>query len=153
MVAAVQWSVSRDLTALQREVFVAIVVWRWRSTSLPTGAAPRGAPSTKRSTMPGARFDGGLRPRAGPSTRQEVSYERAGGVLRRLIGPAGADPGCDGSLETFELFLEADLAGQPAAEHIPCAAVHLEACPDCREDYIGLRDLVLAEAKGPATPG
>ena len=74
-------------------------------------------------------------------------------VLRRLIGPACADPGCDGSLETFELFLEADLAGRPAAELYPGADVHLEACPDCREDYVGLRDLVLAEAEWPANPG
>jgi hypothetical protein len=74
-------------------------------------------------------------------------------VLRRLIGPAGADPGCDGSLETFELFLEADLAGEPASELYPGAAVHLEACPDCREDYAGLRDLVLAAAEWPLNPG
>ncbi len=74
-------------------------------------------------------------------------------VLRRLIGPVGADPGCDGSLDTFELFLEADLAGQPAAELYPGAAVHLEACPDCREDYAGLRELVLAAAEWPAGQG
>ena len=61
-------------------------------------------------------------------------------VLRRFdLTTVGADPGCDGSLDTFELFLEADLAGQPAAELYPSAAVHLEGCPDCREDYAGLR--------------
>ena len=74
-------------------------------------------------------------------------------LLRRLVGPTGVDPGCDGSLETFELFLEADLAGQPAAEIYPAAAVHLEACPDCSEDYAGLRELVVAAADWPASPG
>ena len=73
-------------------------------------------------------------------------------VLRRLIGPAGGDPGCDGSLDTFELFLEADLAGRPAAELFPGAAVHLEACPDCHEDYVGLRELALAAGDESANP-
>jgi hypothetical protein len=74
-------------------------------------------------------------------------------VLRRVIGPVGSDPGCDGALETFELFLEADLAGRSAAEVYRGQAVHLEACPDCREDYAGLRELVLAAADYPASPG
>jgi hypothetical protein len=65
-------------------------------------------------------------------------------MLRRLLGPAGDDPGCDGSLDSFELLLEADLAGRSAAALYPGAAVHLEACPDCRQDYVGLRVLVLA---------
>ena len=73
-------------------------------------------------------------------------------VLRRLVGPTGADPGCDGSLQTFERFLEADLAGRPAAEIYPGAAVHLDACPDCREDYAGLRELVLAAADWSTSP-
>lgn len=71
-------------------------------------------------------------------------------MLRRLVGPPGADAGCDASLETFELFLEADLAGRPAAELYPAAAVHLEGCPDCREDYVGLRALVLSTAEWPS---
>ena len=71
-------------------------------------------------------------------------------LLRSWIGPGGADPGCDGALDTFELFLEADLAGRPAADLYPGQAVHLEACPDCREDYVGLRELVLADGEGPA---
>ena len=74
-------------------------------------------------------------------------------LLRTWIGSVGDDPGCDGALETFELFLEADLAGRRAAEQYPGQAVHLEACPDCREDYAGLRELVLASADWPASPG
>jgi hypothetical protein len=71
-------------------------------------------------------------------------------LLRRWIGPGGDDPGCGGSLETFELYLEADLAGRPAAALFPGAAVHLSACPDCREDYVGLRELVLAVGEEPS---
>ena len=73
-------------------------------------------------------------------------------VLRGWIGPVGADPGCDGALKTFDLFLEADLAGRPAAELYPGQAIHLEACPDCREDYVGLRSLVQAGEEGRAHP-
>ena len=69
-------------------------------------------------------------------------------LLRSWIGPVGADPGCDGALDAFELFLEADLAGRPAADLYPGQAVHLEACPDCREDYVGLRALVLGTEGG-----
>ena len=74
-------------------------------------------------------------------------------LLRSWIGPVLTDPGCDGALETFELFLEADLAGRTAAELYPGQAVHLGACPDCREDYAGLRELVLAEGDWPVGPG
>jgi hypothetical protein len=73
-------------------------------------------------------------------------------TVRRYLGPVGADPGCDASLETFDLFLEADLGGRSAPELYPAAAVHLEGCPDCREDYIGLRELVQSAAEWPA-PG
>jgi hypothetical protein len=45
------------------------------------------------------------------------------------------------------------LVGGASLELYPGAAVHLEACPDCREDYVGLRDLVLAEENRPASPG
>jgi hypothetical protein len=71
-------------------------------------------------------------------------------LLHRWIGPAGDDPGCEGSLETFELYLEADLAGRPAAALFPGSATHLAACPDCREDYVGLRELVLSGPEGPS---
>jgi hypothetical protein len=61
----------------------------------------------------------------------------------------------------FDLLTAAGLIGHRMASgaivlssvYWPGAAVHLEACPDCREDYVGLRDLVLAEAKWPANPG
>ena len=71
-------------------------------------------------------------------------------LLRRWIGPAGDDPGCEGSFETFELFVEADLAGRPADALFPGAALHLESCPDCREDFVALRELVVAAGDEPS---
>jgi hypothetical protein len=65
-------------------------------------------------------------------------------LLGSVLGPVGPDSGCEGGLEVLDLFVEAELAGRPAAELFPEVAVHIEACPDCREDYEGLRELASA---------
>ena len=65
-------------------------------------------------------------------------------ALRRILGRAGADAGCDDSLAVLDLVVDAELAGRPAAEAFPAVAVHLDSCPDCREDYVGLRAIAAA---------
>lgn len=75
-------------------------------------------------------------------------------LLRRILGPAGADAGCDHSGELLDQFVEAELAGRAAAELFPEVAAHLEGCPDCREDHDGLRALAgSAPSEGPAASG
>lgn len=69
-------------------------------------------------------------------------------LLQSILGPAGPDAGCDGGLEVLDLYVEAELAGRPAAALFPDVAVHIEACPDCREDYEGLRELANTEPEG-----
>lgn len=71
-------------------------------------------------------------------------------LVRRWIGPVGEDPGCEGSFETFELYVEAVLAGRPADALFPGPALHVEACPDCHEDFVALRELVLAAGEEPS---
>jgi hypothetical protein len=63
-------------------------------------------------------------------------------TLRQLLGRGGADAGCDDSLEVLDQLVEEEMAGRVVAEVFPDVALHLEACPDCREEYEGLRDLV-----------
>ncbi|HSL35156.1 MAG TPA: hypothetical protein VK871_15995 [Candidatus Limnocylindrales bacterium] len=72
-------------------------------------------------------------------------------LLQSILGPAGPDAGCDGGLEVLDLFVEAELAGRPADALFPDVAVHIQACPDCREDYEGLREL--ARSDGEASTG
>jgi len=62
-------------------------------------------------------------------------------TLRRILGPTGRDAGCEHSLELADEFVELELRGGAAREAFPDVATHLDACPDCREDYAGLREL------------
>lgn len=70
----------------------------------------------------------------------------ADNLATRVLGPGGADPGCEGALERLDEFAELELAqGTPAGPFVAIAR-HLEACPDCREDYEGLRELARSRA-------
>jgi hypothetical protein len=69
-------------------------------------------------------------------------------AVRELLGRHGADSGCDDSGEVLDQWIEAELAGLAAAELFPDVAVHLASCPDCREDYEGLRELVRSSGAG-----
>lgn len=62
-------------------------------------------------------------------------------LTRRVLGPVGADPGCEGALERLDELVELELAHRVPAGPLLEVARHLEACPDCREDYEGLREL------------
>lgn len=62
-------------------------------------------------------------------------------AMRGLFGRGGDDAGCEESLEVLDLVVEAELSGRPVAEAFPAVAVHLDSCPDCGEDYEGLRAL------------
>lgn len=59
-------------------------------------------------------------------------------ALRRILGRGGEDAGCEESLAVLDLVVDAELAGRSTADAFPAVAVHLDSCPDCREDYEGL---------------
>ena len=63
-------------------------------------------------------------------------------LLRRVLGPAGDDAGCERTLEVLDEYVEHLLAGRSAAARYPDVATHLAACPDCAEDRQVLMDLV-----------
>ena len=65
-------------------------------------------------------------------------------LVRRLLGPGGPDAGCEATLELLDRLVEGELAGRTPPDSFRDATRHLDACPDCREDYEGLRQLVRA---------
>ena len=68
--------------------------------------------------------------------------------LRRLLGPAGPEIGCDECFAELDRYVELEVAGRDADSVIPGLRAHLEGCPACREEHDSLLALVQAE---PAT--
>jgi predicted anti-sigma-YlaC factor YlaD len=62
-------------------------------------------------------------------------------LARQMLGPGGSDAGCDRSLELVDQLIDLELAGQVLPAPLLDVARHLAACPDCREDYEGIRAL------------
>lgn len=66
-------------------------------------------------------------------------------AIRRLLGPAEPEVGCEECFEQLDRFVELELAGAAADAAIPGLRAHLEGCPACHEEYLSLRALVEAE--------
>jgi predicted anti-sigma-YlaC factor YlaD len=66
-------------------------------------------------------------------------------ALSRLLGPAGAEIGCDACFEELDRYVELELAGKDTDAAVPGLRAHLEGCPACREEYESLRALVGGE--------
>jgi hypothetical protein len=58
--------------------------------------------------------------------------------LRRLLGNARRDLGCDAGFDVLDRYAEARLRGDDVAQSFPEIVAHLEDCPACREDVEGL---------------
>ena len=65
-------------------------------------------------------------------------------ILDELLPVYSEDPGCQATLDVFDLYVEMDLSGIDPATRFPGAAAHLRSCPACRLDYEGLRAAVNA---------
>ena len=66
-------------------------------------------------------------------------------TLKRLLGPAGPEIGCDECFERLDEYVDLELAGRDADAAIPGMAEHLEGCPACAEDRRSLRELAARE--------
>jgi anti-sigma factor RsiW len=66
-------------------------------------------------------------------------------ALGRLLGPAGADVGCDECFAELDRYVELELEGKDADALIPGLRAHLDGCPACREEHESLRALVSGE--------
>jgi hypothetical protein len=65
--------------------------------------------------------------------------------LKRLLGPAGPEIGCDECFAELDRYVELEVAGRDADAAIPGLGAHLEGCPACREEHDSLLALVRAE--------
>jgi hypothetical protein len=63
-------------------------------------------------------------------------------ALRRLLGPAEAELGCDVCFDDLDRYVELELAGAEGGEAMPGLRAHLDGCPACREEHESLRALV-----------
>jgi hypothetical protein len=63
-------------------------------------------------------------------------------ALRRLLGPAQPEIGCDECFERLDQYVELELAGRDPDAAIPGLRAHLDGCPACREEHESLRALV-----------
>ena len=66
-------------------------------------------------------------------------------ALRRLLGPAGPEVGCDDCFEQLDQYVELELAGRDADAAMPGLRAHLAGCPACREEHESLLALVGGE--------
>ena len=66
-------------------------------------------------------------------------------ALRRILGPAEPEIGCDACFDALDRYVELELAGADADAAIPGLRAHLEGCPACREEHESLRALVAGE--------
>ena len=62
-------------------------------------------------------------------------------TLKRVLGPAGYEVGCDECFDLLDEYVELELSGQDADARIPGLHAHLDGCPACREEHEALREL------------
>ena len=67
--------------------------------------------------------------------------------VRRVLGPAGPELGCDQCFEELDRYVELELSGAPADDLVPGMRAHLEGCSACKEEHESLRALL--ESGGP----
>jgi hypothetical protein len=70
-----------------------------------------------------------------------------GQALRRLLGPAGPELGCDECFDQLDRYVELELAGREAGAAMPRLRAHLDGCPACREEHESLLALVRSEQR------
>jgi hypothetical protein len=68
--------------------------------------------------------------------------QQADNTIKRLLGPAEPELQCDECFEKIDEYVDLELQGDDADQHILGLRPHLEGCPACHEEYDSLRQLV-----------
>ena len=63
-------------------------------------------------------------------------------MVRDVLTTRPDEIGCDECFEQLDRFVEVTLAGKNAAEAMPLVHDHLQRCPDCREEFEALLDVL-----------
>jgi hypothetical protein len=78
-----------------------------------------------------------------------TTEDRRSELVTRLLGPPGAEVGCDECFELLDEYVDLELAGADADRRLPGMREHLQGCPACREDHESLRDFVRFQGATP----
>jgi len=70
-----------------------------------------------------------------------VTHSDVTQTLERLLGPAGAELGCDACFEALDWYVDLQLLGHDADRTVPGMREHLAGCPACREEHESLAAL------------
>ena len=65
-------------------------------------------------------------------------------LVRRLIGPEGPELTCEQCFDQLDRYVDLEVSGAAADEHVPGMRAHLEGCPACDEDHASLLAFVSA---------
>jgi hypothetical protein len=66
-------------------------------------------------------------------------------LVARVIGPPGAQVGCEQCFEELDRYVELELAGVDAEAAIPGMRAHFQGCSACAEDRESLRALLVSQ--------
>lgn len=65
-------------------------------------------------------------------------------LVRRLLGPAAPEIGCEECFLELDRYVESELAGEDVEAAVPGMRAHFEGCPACAEEHVSLRALLAA---------
>ena len=68
-----------------------------------------------------------------------------GRELGRMLGPAGAELGCDECFDQLDAYVELEQTGVSADVAMSATRAHLAGCPACRDDHDSLLAFVRAD--------
>jgi hypothetical protein len=66
-------------------------------------------------------------------------------AVRRLLGPAEPEVGCEACFEELDRYVDLELAGEDADAAVPGLRAHLDGCPACREEHDSLHAFVASD--------
>ena len=66
----------------------------------------------------------------------------ADAVIRRLLGPAGPEIGCEECFRELDRYVELRIAGADAEAAVPGMAPNRDGCPACPVEHSRLAELV-----------
>lgn len=66
-------------------------------------------------------------------------------LMTSLLGGLGPELTCEQCFDLLDVYVEQELAGADADQHVPGMREHLAGCPACAEEYQSLRDLLRSQ--------
>ncbi|MGH2894206.1 MAG: anti-sigma factor family protein [Solirubrobacteraceae bacterium] len=63
-------------------------------------------------------------------------------LVAGLLGPSGTELTCEECFDLLDVYVDSEVAGEPADVRVPGMREHLAGCPACAEEHDSLRDLL-----------